>query len=44
MVILMVSSDDNFDVTKDTILDFELLPIHFEQVKTAILLELKQGM
>lgn len=38
----MWSSYDDFDVTENTILDFELLPLHFEQVQDVILTEIKQ--
>ena len=35
-------SDVNFDITKNTILDSELVPEHFEQVTKSILTQLSQ--
>lgn len=34
---------EHFDVTTNTILDSQMLPIHFQQIEEAILLKLNQG-
>ena len=39
----VVCSYDDYDITENTLLDSELLPLHFEQVKAAIMVHGKQS-